>query len=252
MTSARLKVFGMFLLFCAAAQADTLYFKNGKTLQGTVVGSTARQVDFLTESGNVEHIPVTEIDKITYSTPRTTFAADAAAPDSASKPSVMIPAGTALRVRTIDPIDVDVAKAGAKFRASLDDPIIIGGSVVVPKGAEATLVASKVQQSGNMKGSDLIELKLESVVVKGSPIPLVTSFQQVAGGSEGSSTAKKIVGGAGLGAILGGVMGGGSGAAVGAAAGAGAGAVISTKGEQHLKVPAETRLEFKLESAVKI
>jgi len=115
MTSTRLRIFGMFLLFCAAAQADTLYLKTGKTLQGTVVGSTARQVDFLTESGNVEHIPVTEIDRIIYSAPRTTFAAGAAAADAASKSSVTIPAGTALRVRTIDPIDVDVAKAGPGF-----------------------------------------------------------------------------------------------------------------------------------------
>jgi len=38
---------------------------------------------------------------------------------------VMIPNGTAFRIRTIDAIDVDVAQAGMKFRASLDDPIMI-------------------------------------------------------------------------------------------------------------------------------
>jgi len=47
-------------------------------------------------------------------------------------------------------------------------------------------------------------------------------------------------------------MGGGSGAAIGTDVGAGTDAVISASGQQHLKVPAETRLEFKLESAVTI
>jgi hypothetical protein len=155
-------------------------------------------------------------------------------------------------VRTIDPIDVDAAKAGARFRGSLDEPVVVGGSVAVPKGAQVTLVASKVQQSGTMMGGDLIELKLESMVVKGSTVPVVTSFQEVIGASEGSSAGRKIAGGAGLGAILGGAMGGGSGAAIGTDVGAGSGAVISTSGQQHLKVPAETRLEFKLESAVTI
>jgi hypothetical protein len=129
---------------------------------------------------------------------------------------------------------------------------MIGGSVVVPRGAEVTLQATKVQQSGKMKGSDLIQLKVNSVVIDGSRYPLVTSFQQIAGGSEGKSTAKKVLGGAGLGAIVGGIAGGGAGAAIGAAVGGTGGAIISASGEQHLKVQPETRLEFRLESNVKM
>ncbi len=169
-----------------------------------------------------------------------------------SKPPVLIPAGTMLRVRTIDPIDVDVAKVGHKFKGSLDDPIMIDGSVVVPRGASVTLVAVKVEQSGKMKGSDLIQLKVNSVVARGVSHPVVTSFQQIAGKSEGKSTGRKLIGGAGLGAIVGGIAGGGKGAAIGAAVGGAGGAVISASGEQHLKVPSETRLEFRLEAAVKI
>ncbi len=60
-------------------------------------------------------------------------------------------------------------------------------------------------------------------------------------------------GGAALGAIIGAIAGGGKGAAVGAATGAaaGTGVQILTKGET-LKVPAETILEFKLESPLVI
>ena len=64
----------------------------------------------------------------------------------------------------------------------------------------------------------------------------------------------KVVGGtAAVGAILGGIFGGGKGAAIGAVSGAGAGAAVQflTKG-QRVKIPAETRLSFTLQNAIKI
>jgi hypothetical protein len=45
--------------------------------------------------------------------------------------SVMIPAGTPIRVRTIDPIDLDSARPGAKFKGSLADPATNNGDAIV-------------------------------------------------------------------------------------------------------------------------
>ena len=243
-------------LFCisAAVQADTLVLRNGQTINGTLVGANARQVDFLTSAGKTEQIPITSIDRITFSNAVTQkpAATPAAAKPAAPRPQIVIPAGTAIRVRTLENIDVDATKAGATFKGSVDDPIMIGGSVVVPRGAEVTLQASKVQQSGKMKGSDLIELKLNSVVISGARRQVVTTFHQVSGGSEGKKTTRKLIGGAGLGAIVGGIAGGGTGAAIGAVVGTAGGAAISASGQQHLKVPAETRMEFRLEAELKI
>jgi hypothetical protein len=61
-----------------------------------------------------------------------------------------------------------------------------------------------------------------------------------------------VAGGAGLGAIVGGIAGGGKGAAIGAAIGGGTGAAVSAGGQEHLVLPAETRLQFKLSAAVNI
>jgi hypothetical protein len=55
-----------------------------------------------------------------------------------------------------------------------------------------------------------------------------------------------------LGAIIGGIAGGGSGAAIGALAGGAGGAALSASGQPHLKIPAETRLQFQLMSDWKI
>ena len=61
-----------------------------------------------------------------------------------------------------------------------------------------------------------------------------------------------MAGGAGLGAVIGGIAGGGTGAAIGAVAGAATGAIMSNSGTEHLKIPAETRLQFKLDSAATV
>ena len=53
-------------------------------------------------------------------------------------------------------------------------------------------------------------------------------------------------------AIVGGIAGGGKGAAIGAAVGAVGGTAIAAGGEEHLKIPAETRLTFNLSAAVNI
>lgn len=166
--------------------------------------------------------------------------------------SILLPSGTIFRVRTIDTIDVDSSQSGMKFRGALDDPIMMEGNVVVPRGADVELVAAKVEQGGRMKGSDLIQLKVDHIVVRGRVIPVVTSLSESKTGGEGKKTTRKILGGAGLGAIIGGIAGGGTGAAIGALAGGAGGTALSAAGKPHLKIPAETRLEFQLLSDVKI
>ena len=245
------------LLFCTfTLQADVVKLKDGRTIEGIFLGGNSRQIDFLSPGGQTLSFPITSVGSVTFSAlpgAASSGAAPAApAAKPAARPAVLIAAGTLLRVRTIDNIDVDASKAGAKYRASLDDPIMVGGAVVIPKGANATLQAVKVQQSGKMKGSDLIQLKVISVSVRGATYPVVTSVAESKGKSEGKATARKTAGGAGLGALIGGIAGGGKGALIGVAAGAATGAIVSASGEQHLKIPSETRLEFKLESALKV
>ena len=138
------------------------------------------------------------------------------------------------------------------FKAIVDDPVMIGGSTVIPRNASAVLQAVKVEQSGKAKGSDKISLKMNSIGFGGRVYQVATTYVEQKGKGEGKRTARKVGGGAGLGAIVGGIAGGGTGAAIGAAAGAATGAIVSASGEEHLKVPAETRLQFQLSSAVNI
>jgi hypothetical protein len=164
--------------------------------------------------------------------------------------AVKVPAGTTVNVRLTQGIEVDAAQAGMTFKARVDDPIMIDGRVIVPREASAVVQAVKVAQSGEFKGSDAISLKLNAIAFGGNVYEVVTEYATVQGKGEGKKTARKVGGGAGLGAIVGGIAGGGEGALIGAAVGGIAGTAVAASGKEHLNLPAETRLQFKLTSSI--
>jgi hypothetical protein len=237
------------LLVCASSlSADTLILRDGKAVQGSFVGGSAKQINFVSSAGDVMQVPLGNVMSLTFSAPAAAAVAAAPAPPS---PSVVIPAGTTLRIATIDAINVDTSQAGKTFRGSLSDPLMSGGTVLIPRGAAVVLIASKVEQGGSMKGSDLIDLKANSITVGGRQIPIVTNIVEQKSAGEGKKTARRTIGAAGLGAAIGGIAGGGEGAAIGALAGAAGGAILSA-GKPSLKIPAETVLQFQLLADLRI
>jgi len=252
------------LLFVAAAvplSADTVKLRSGKLVQGQFLGGDSKTVRVLLESGQVSEVRLEDAVAVEFSArkppppppppaAKPAVVKTAAAPEP--RPTVSLPAGTAINVRLTQEIDVDAAQAGHGFKAIVDDPVLIGGNIVVPRGASAVIQAVSVQQSGKAKGADKISLKLHSIAFGGSVYEVATAYVESQGKGEGKKTARKVGGGAGLGAIVGGIAGGGSGAAIGAAVGAAGGAVVASTGEEHLKLPAETRLQFQLTSAVNV
>jgi hypothetical protein len=151
-------------------------------------------------------------------------------------------------VRIVDSIDSTKNKAGDKFTATLETNLMAVDTVVVRKGATVYGRLANASSAGRMSGSSQLTLELTDIVVGGTAYPILTSSYEVKGKGEGSKTAKKVVGGAGLGALIGGIAGGGKGAAIGAASGGalGTGVAASKKGQQ-LSIPSETLLEFRLQ-----
>jgi len=164
----------------------------------------------------------------------------------------VLPAGTVVNVRTTQPIDADSSQIGMRLSAVVDDPVTANGQIVVPRGSLALLEVVGVQRSSNLKGRDRITLKVLSLHVGRRSFPVATNYVELKGPSEGKRATRKIVGGAGIGAAVGGLLGGGTGAAVGATAGGTTGAVVAGSGKTHLGVPAETRLQFRLNAPARI
>lgn len=167
---------------------------------------------------------------------------------AAPQKKVTVPAGTRVLIRMIDSIDTTKQKAGYRFTASLETNLQVDNTVVAPRGTTVYGQLISASSAGRMKGSSELTLELTDIVINGTSYPLLTSEYSIKGKGEGSSTAKKVVGGAGLGALIGGIAGGGKGAGIGALAGAGAGTAISAaKKGQQLSIPSESLLEFRLQ-----
>jgi hypothetical protein len=161
---------------------------------------------------------------------------------------VTVPAGTRILVRMVDSVDSSKQKAGFRFTAALEANLQAYDVTVARKGTKLYGVLAKASSSGKFKGSSELTLELTDIVINGTAYPLMTTDYEVKGKGEGGNTTKKVLGGAGLGALIGGIAGGGKGAGIGALAGAGAGtAVAATKKGEQVSVPSETLLEFRLE-----
>jgi hypothetical protein len=164
---------------------------------------------------------------------------------------VTVPAGTRILIRTADSIDSSKQKAGYRFTASLETNLQADNVVVARRGTPVYGVLAAASSAGKMKGSSELELELTEIVINGTSYPLLTNSYDIKGKGEGGNTTKKVVGGAGLGALIGGLAGGGKGAGIGALAGAGAGtAVAATKKGQQISIPSESLLEFRLAQPV--
>jgi outer membrane lipoprotein SlyB len=238
------------ILASASLSADRVKLRSGQSVDGSFLSADVKVVRVLLANGRIAEFAVEDVAAFEFSV-RKPAPTPAPNPATAPKP-VTVPSGTMLSVRLTQAIDVDATKNGSAFKSILDDPVMIGGNVVIPRNAQVTLQVVNVEQAGKMKGSDKITLKANTLAYGGVRYDIVTAYVESKGSGEGKKTTRKVAGGAGLGALVGGIAGGGTGAAIGAAVGAGAGAVVASQGTEHLTLPAETRLQFTLNAAVTV
>ncbi len=269
------------VMFGTIAFADQIILKNGQRYSGKFLRGDAYVVEFRILD-RVQSFNTAEVGQIIFQEPELatpaptpTAAARAAQPaaQATAKPqpaatqpvvqpaavpvpavgdaTVTFPEGTALTIRTTAPIDTDRNKVGDEFDAVLDEPLMSGNQVIVPRGTEVKGTIAYARASGKLTGQSELILELTSLKVNGKSYVVRTSDYSEVGANRSTQTAKTVGGVAALGAIIGAVAGGGKGAAVGAATGAavGTGVQVLTKG-QIIKVPAETLLQFKLEHAL--
>lgn len=164
-----------------------------------------------------------------------------------------VPAGTQIVVRLIDAADSQRDRLGQTYRASVDQPVVVSGQTVIPRGSDAVAVLSDAKQSGKIEGKTMLTIALRSVSVNGQTYDLATSNVNKTSGSRTTKSGEVIGGTAALGAIIGALAGGGRGAAIGAVSGGavGTGVQVATSGER-VRIPSETVLTFALQNPLYI
>lgn len=271
----RSAVLSLAIIACGSVlPADTLTLRNGTAIQGNYLGGSAREIRM--EVGDrIQTFPIDsvtglqfgdssrpqpEASRVPLPGPEPAYSSsNSNSNNSNSNPNpspnrggVELPAGTQLSVRMIDSVDSEVARTGDTFRAALDEPVIVNGEPVIPRGADVVAKLVEDQRSGKIQGRTVLKLVLTSITLDGRQVEITTQDVIKESSSRGARSGKVIGGTTALGAIIGGIAGGGRGAAIGAGSGAAAGTGAQELGKgQRVRIPSETRLVFTLSYTVR-
>jgi hypothetical protein len=276
----RLKLVLICLCALAAASADTLSLRSGRTIQGSYLGGSSRQVR-MAVGDDVQSFDVSDVASIQFEggqpaasaapaapaqppqpvpAPAAAPAPAPAAPEAPAPPAAPsyaareIPSGANITIRMIDDVDSRNARPGQTFKASVDEPVVVDGATVVPRGADVVTRLVEMKDPSKLSGGGQLTLDLASITVDGRPVDVSTTEGVTTTGESRKGESAKVIGGtAALGAIIGAIAGGGKGAAIGGISGAGAGTAVQvlTQGTR-VRVPSETRLTFTLQRAVRL
>jgi hypothetical protein len=172
---------------------------------------------------------------------------------TAPRPTFTLPAGTRVPVRLLETIDTERNRAGDRFTATLDEPLVSGDRVMIPKGAAFTGHVTKAHRSGRFKGRAVLALSLDSFQLNNQTYQVRTTSPARVSSGHKKHNWLWIGGGSGGGAAIGAAAGGGVGALIGAGAGAAGGTVgAAFTGKRDVRMPVESRVTFTLQSQVEI
>src|SRR5439155_16105492 len=72
-----------------------------------------------------------------------------------------LPAGTNFVIRMIDAVDSQNNRVGQTFAASLDQPVMVDGETVIPRGADVVVKLVDSKESGKLAGRTMLVLSLQ-------------------------------------------------------------------------------------------
>ena len=266
------------------AWSDTLVLRNGVTISGTLNMANSNTITFRDRRGDLHRYLVRDVESLQFGD--APDQSRAGAPeyeesrverpverdndndqfdakrdnhqdndqdyDQHRMERVVLPAGSEMAVLTNERIDSREVVEGQTFSAQIAEDIRNNdGSVIIPRGSDATLITRRVEGNGDLT------LDVQSITLGGRRYRVSTADQELENHRDGVGANKRtgqfVGGGAVLGAVIGAIAGGGRGAAIGAVAGAsvGAGAEIVTQGKA-VHVPAETVLHFRLDRPLRL
>ena len=173
--------------------------------------------------------------------------------DPAAQADLVIPQGTTLRVRIDQSIDTRRNRPGNRFQATLAEPVMRNGAILLPRGTRFAGHVMESRPSGRLKGRAVLSLTLDSFRANGREYQVNTGGTTRVSGRHRKRNLILIGGGAGTGASIGAIAAGGFGALVGAAAGGVAGTATAVfTGKKNVSVAAETLMTFPLRSSVRL
>jgi hypothetical protein len=147
----------------------TLAWVTGCSRQLAVPGSKA--------TANSGQLPFDRVSDNGGLSPTTGFASDG------------IPAGIAITIRLQMALSSADARAGDTFQAVLDEPLVVAGKTMVPRGTLVTGNVVAARAFGSLNEPGYLRLTLASMMENGNSVALQTSSVFAKGGSYGKGSA---------------------------------------------------------------
>ena len=167
--------------------------------------------------------------------------------------NVMVPDHTLIHVTLDQALATNQTRPGDHFDATVSEPVVVDGKVVIPQGAHADGLVVDARQSGRFVGRARLQLALDSIAVDGQTYDVRTISHPRIGPDHKKRDFAWIGGGAVGGAMIGALAGGGTGALIGGPVGAAGGATVAiVTGKKDIKLRPETPVRFELADAVTI
>jgi glucose/arabinose dehydrogenase len=174
-----------------------------------------------------------------------------AAPPPPPPPPPIVPAGTAVSIRTASALGSKLSQPGDTFQGTTTSSIRVKGETLIPAGSAVSGVVVDAKTRGKIKGEGDLSIRLTAINVHGQSYPISTATLDQTLKGKGKRTAITTGAAAGGGALIGGLAGGGKGAGIGLGVGAAAGFLGGTfTGNKQIEIPAESVLTFTLSSSL--
>jgi hypothetical protein len=147
-----------------------------------------------------------------------------------------IPAGSTINAHANSEVCTNTSKVGDRLSANVTEAVVGSNGAVIPAGATLHLTITRLKRSENVNDPIVMEFAVNSVEFGGKQYAVEASVSHAdvarVRNQPKSADAKKVIGGAAIGAIAGQIIGKNTkstviGAAAGAAAGAGAAAATA-------------------------
>jgi len=107
--------------------------------------------------------------------------------------SQSLPAGTLLTVRLSDPISAENPATSGTFAAVLDEPVIVEGSALVPRGVSVAGRVESARASKVKRNLGYVRLTLDSIDLDGKDLALQTSSLFASGTAVDSDVSAGVI-----------------------------------------------------------
>jgi hypothetical protein len=177
------------LLVGGSAFPDVLTLKTGEKIQCTYLGGTARIVR-AEVAGIIKAYDVAQVANISFldgesSAPATTKAV----PPPATK--IIMPTGTPITVRAVDPIDSSTPYLGKIFAGATDEPVQVNGTEVIPKDSAVQMrIVSNLKSGGQVS----LTIVLSTITINGKVVPVSSSDVRASASTAGPNQEVQRIG----------------------------------------------------------